>query len=38
MVWQFVVSDKCLDAGGSWKYRERRCDMGPGTSGGRLPR
>lgn len=27
--WQFVMSDKCLDAGGAWDYSARRCDTGP---------
>lgn len=29
LAWQFVMSDKCLDAGGAWNYAARRCDTGP---------
>lgn len=27
--WQFLMSDKCLDAGGAWDYAARRCDTAP---------
>lgn len=28
VVWEFIMVDKCLDAGGVWDYAARKCDTG----------
>ena len=27
VIWQFFAVDRCLDAGGSFDYKARQCDM-----------
>lgn len=36
--WEFVMVDKCLDAGGLWDYESKSCDTNPSPPGAPLDR